>query len=583
MGESIPALFEMSKEKFNTRPAIEYFCLQKRQWITKNFVEINEDVDKAFLSLSSLDLSPQSRVGILSSTRPEWVVADIAIMKNLFVSVPIYQSNLSEQILYTIKDADIQVIFVENFFQLEKLRAVQKKTTLLKKIVLFDKINENLYPNEILWCDFLDLKVQPIPLPIIEKDSLASIVYTSGTTGEPKGAMITHDNLLYEAHVIDQLGVLSKEDVQLLFLPLAHIFARVLMVAWIRTGHLLCFSQGPDRVLDDMLQVRPTFMAAVPRLYEKVHSKVIQTAMEAGLLKRVLACFAFRQVKTISENYALPGYKLFLAQKLVFKKIGKTLKKKMGGRLRFFVSGGAPLSAEIATFFQLCGITICEGYGLSETTAATCLNLPWSLKIGTVGKPVPGTLVKTAKDGEILVKGRGVFKGFWQKPEETKDVFTKDGWFKTGDIGQIDADGFVKIIDRKKDIIVTSQGKNIAPQMLENLIKSLSPIIAHVVIIGDKKPYLTALISLDKPESLKLLKKEKDESLIKIVRERKIQDDVKKTMDTANKELASFEQIKRFHIINKEFTVGDELTPTLKVKRKVCQEKYHREIKLLYA
>lgn len=583
MGESIPALFNKSVQSFKKRPAFQYFCSQKQKWITKTFLEVSQLVTEASKGLDALNLPQEASIAILSSTRPEWVIADLAIMSHGAVSVPIYQSNLKAEVAFILRDAEVKAVFVENEDQLKKVREAQLINNALYKIIIFEKSDIDIKENELFWQDFLIKNNEAFLERRIDKNNLASIVYTSGTTGEPKGAMITHDNLLYEAHVIDQLGIVSEEDVQLIFLPFAHIFARVLEIAWVRTGHLLAFAQSPDKLIDNMGLIKPTFMAAVPRVYEKVYAQVLEKAQKESFIKKRLALWAISLSCHFDDQNILSTEK-FLAKKLVLNKIKRNLTKKLGGRLRFFVSGGAPLSAQIANFFHSLDIIICEGYGLTETTAATSLNLPWALKIGTVGKAVPGTLIKIDSDGEILVKGRGVFKGFYKNKEESDKVFTKDGWFKTGDIGILDDEGFLKIIDRKKEIIVTSQGKNIAPQRVENIIKAKTPLIAHVVVIGDKRPYLVALISLEKNNALKFLGHEKDNiSMLEISSDNRIWQEVKNAVTKANETLASFEQIKRFHIVSKEFLVGQELTATLKVKRKDCEERYHREIAVLYA
>lgn len=581
MSESVVSLFDESVKRFNKRPCIQYFCTKQNKWLIKNWQDLSKDINKVANALKTLGAKAEDRIAILSMTRPEWVMADIAILKNASVVVPIYHSSLVDQISYILADAKANIIFVENEEQLEKVR--QAKTNDIK-IIIFDPITIPLKENESYFRDCLDHE-DSFESPSIEPKAVASLVYTSGTTGEPKGSMISHDNLLYEAQVIEKLGLVSSEDVQLIFLPLAHIFARVLELAWIRTGHLLAFAQSVEKVIDDMAVIKPTFMAGVPRIFEKVRAKVIEKALSASLIKRKIAELAFLEAQRLAKNPE-EGIQTAIAKKLVFDKIGKTLKERFGGRLRFLVSGGAQLGAEVFTFFKLSGITICEGYGLTETTAATCLSLPWAMRQGSVGRPVPGTELRIANDGEILVRGRGVFLGFWQNPEATKEVLDSDGWFHTGDIGEIDSEGFVRIIDRKKDIIVTSQGKNISPQRVENLIKSKNPVIAHVVVIGERKPYLTALIALDRINAAHVAFPGKDPNLVTLLQlsaHQAIFLEVKNAIAWANASLASFEQIKRFHILDCEFEVGVHLTPTLKVKRKYCADKFKNEIKVLYA
>ncbi len=580
MSESVTSLFDASVAKFNERPAFQFFSRTKNAWCTMSWLEVSKTVARLANALKHLGLSKSDRVAIISETRPEWVICDIAIMKALGVVVPIYHSSLSDQVSYILTDSAAKIVFVENASQLKKVREVDGLN--LQRVIVFDDINEPLLANEVYFEDLIKTENDHFVGAKLDKDDLASLVYTSGTTGEPKGAMMTHDNFLYEAQVIERLGVLTKDDVQLLFLPLAHIFARVLEVAWIQTGHLLAFAQSVDAIVDNMAVIRPTFMAGVPRIFEKVRAKVIDKAQSSPGIKGRIAKFAFHQAGVLAKNPKARGLKLCISKKLVFDKIGRELKSKFGGRIRFFVSGGAQLSSEVATFFSLCGITLCEGYGLTETTAATCLNLPWALRYGTVGKALPGTEVKLAEDGEILVRGRGVFKGFFNRETETKEVFDAAGWFHTGDIGSIDGDGYVKIIDRKKDIIITSQGKNIAPARVENLVKAKSPMIAQVVVVGDKRPYLTALVALDKANANAMVSPSQELSMSELSSNTAVFEEVKNAVARANAALASFEQIKRFHILDREFEVGKELTPTLKVKRKHAIKIFSKEVNGLY-
>ncbi|MCA9507877.1 MAG: long-chain fatty acid--CoA ligase [Myxococcales bacterium] len=585
MSESLISLFDDSVARFHKRPAIQYFCTKNNKWVVRNWQELSADVARLANALKAASVTAGQRVALLSLTRPEWVIADLAIIKTGAIVVPIYHSSLTDQVSYILSDAGVKVIFVENQNQLDKLRALQGADSQLDLVIIFDKVEGELRQNELYYQNFVENQADEFESISVEKDAIASLVYTSGTTGEPKGAMISHDNILYEAHVIDKLGIINEEDVQMLFLPLAHIFARVLEYAWIRTGHLLAFAQSIDKLMDDMAVVRPTFMAGVPRIYEKIRAKIIETALASSGIKKLIAQGALHEADKLALGGESGGWKLFLAKKLVFDKIGKSLQAKFGNRLRFLISGGAQLAPEVSTFFQLCGVVLCEGYGLTETTAATCLNLPWALRHGTVGRPLPGCDVRLSDEKEIIVRGRGVFLGFWGKAEQTKEVLGQDGWFKTGDIGEIDKDGFVKIVDRKKDIIVTSQGKNIAPQRVENLIKSKSPSIAHVVVIGDKRPYLTALVALDKANAAQLAFSDASHNILlsELAAHANVYQEVKNAIAQANNSLANFEQIKRFYILDREFEVGKQLTPTLKVKRKACAEEFKAEIKVLYA
>lgn len=583
MSESISSLFDSSVKNFGKRPAIQAFCSKTNKWASTNWQELSKKVAQVANAIEAELLEKQSRVAILSLTRPEWVMADLATIRTGNIVVPIYHSSLADQISYIFNDANIAMAFVENEEQLKKIRELEQPVA---KVIVFDKVSGPLLPNEIYFEDFIYKQNNQHQAYPAAKNDIASLVYTSGTTGEPKGAMISHDNFLYEAQVIDKLGIISEEDVQLIFLPLAHIFARVLQFAWIRTGHTLAFAQSIDKIVDNMAELKPTFMAGVPRIFEKIRAKVIEQALSAKGAKKLLAQMAFKEAEKLAANEKYQSLLLTMAKKLVFSKIGKTLNKKFGNRLRFLISGGAQLAPEVSCFFSLAGIILCEGYGLTETTAATCLNLPWANKNGSVGRALPGIDLRLSEDKEIMVRGRGVFLGFWGKDEQTKEVLSEDGWFRTGDIGEIDENGFVTIIDRKKDIIVTSQGKNISPQRVENLIKSKSPSIAHVVVVGDKKPYLTALIALDAANAKALAMSDQVNNGIKLrelAANATVYQEVKNAIAQANLSLANFEQIKRFYILDREFEIGKELTPTLKVKRKACAEEFKAEIKVLYA
>lgn len=582
MSESITSLFDESVAQFKTRGAFQFFSQKTKSWGTMSWEEVAKIVNKLAHALKNAGVKKSDRIAIISETRPEWIMTDLGILKAHGVVVPIYQSSLSDQVSYILADAEAKIVFAENDAQVKKIRETQKLGMSIDKVIVFDQISGGLAPNEVYFEEFIAKEPETFTDPAPSKEDIASLVYTSGTTGEPKGAMVTHDNFLYEALVIERLGILSEHDIQLLFLPLAHIFARVLAIAWIRTGHLLAFAQSPDALVDNMGVVQPTFMAGVPRIFEKVRAKVVEKALASGGIKARIARMAFHEASLWAKDAKHTGIKLCLAKNLVFKKIGRELNARFGGRLRFFVSGGAPLSSEVAAFFTLANVVLCEGYGLTETTAATCLNLPSAMRRGTVGKAVTGTEVKLDVDGEILVRGRGVFKGYWKKEPDTREVLGLDGWFRTGDIGAIDHDGYVKIVDRKKDIIVTSQGKNVAPARVENAIKSKSPVIAQVVVIGDKKPYLTALIALDHASAKALVSSQREPTVGELATHTEIFDEVKRAIDQANVSLASFEQIKRFHIVDREFEIGKELTPTLKVKRKYAIKEFANEVNALY-
>lgn len=533
---------------------------ESNQWAEITWSQLLDKVHAVASKLIELGIGPGDRVVILSKTRLEWVLADLGILAAGGCTVPIYHSSIQQDASYIYQNCGAKLAIAEDALQASKLPGSQ--------VLLIDQI----------FADTLKLAEIEKRAGQLKESDWATIIYTSGTTGTPKGACLTHDNLLYEAEAIEKIELLSSQDTQLMFLPLAHVFAKVMLIAWLRTGHVLCFAESIEKAVDNMKEIRPTLMAAVPRVYEKVYSRVISKARTPGGLKKFLVNWALEKQKQPA------GLQWKIAQKLVFTKISHGLRETFGGRLRFFISGGAPLNPEIAQFFSHAGVTILEGWGLTETTAATCVNLPNENRIGTVGKPLPGTELKMAEDGEICVRGRGVFKQYWDLPEETDAVLSADGWFKTGDIGVIESGGFLRITDRKKDIIVTAGGKKIAPQKLENGLKSMSSMISQVLVVGDQKPYLVALITLDELVLTGFAKRKRMTGNIAAwVQHGEVVQKIQHAVKALNETLASFEQIKKFKILEHDFEIGAELTPTLKVKRAYCLTQFASEIRTLYS
>ncbi len=584
MVQSVFDLFQHTCSQLGNQVAARH--KSQGRWQDVTWSDLERDVKKVAAALIALEVGYGDRVAIISKTRLEWVVADLAILGIGACTVPVYPSSLPQDIGYILQDAGTHVVIVEDKEQLAKLTQVLSDVHVVKHIVCIDDVESSGNSKAVNWIDFLHMgEVKEFQKDVVRRgkllraEHLATIVYTSGTTGDPKGAMLMHSNLLYEAYAIEKLGILGANDVQLIFLPLAHIFARVLEMAWLKTGHVLVFAESIEKAVENMAETRPTLMAAVPRIYEKVQARVVSNALAAGGVKAKLAAWAFtlgeHAAKAESEGKSANSLAWKLAKRLVFSKIAKSLKERFGGELRLFISGGAPLAREITYFFKYCGVTICEGYGLTETSAATCLNLPQNVHIGTVGRPLPGTEIQIADDGEILVRGPGVFQGYWNKPKETKEALTAQGWFHTGDIGVLDREKFLRITDRKKDIIVTAGGKNIAPQKIENTLKSKSPLISQVVVHGDQRRFLSALVTLDEAALTGFAKHHKISGDYEaLVKSSAIHEAVEESIRSMNAELPSYEQIKKFVILDHDLVVGEELTPTLKVKRAVCNRKY---------
>lgn len=548
--------------------------------------------------LLELGVEPGARVNILANTSIHWMLADLGVLSIGAETVPIYQSSLASECAFIIENCGGSVVFAENRGQLDKLLEQRPKLGSVRKVVVMsgetDGTDWTIGWEELVAKGQAALeKNRPVIAErsgALTEESILTLIYTSGTTGQPKGVILTHDNIMSVSQAALDIELISHEDIELLFLPMAHVFAKLLEVVWIMAGHEMVIDPEVTRITANMAEVRPTLMASVPRIFEKVYAKVVSGGLEPGGVKAKL----FRWALDVNDRYAqakidrrpVPaGLELQrkLARKLVFSKVHAKLSATFGGRLKFFISGGAPLPKKMAFFFSAADVTILEGYGLTETSAATCVNRPGRNVIGSVGSPLPGNEVKIADDGEILIKGPGVMKGYWNRPEATAEVLLPGGWFATGDIGEIDGDGNVIITDRKKDIIVTAGGKNIAPQNIENAVKSANPLISQVVVHGDKRKFLVALITLE-PEAAKKLAADHgvEGDYAAICRSEVARTAIQDTIDRVNAQLARFETIKAFKILEKDFEIGHELTHTLKVKRKVCMKKYGEILDAFY-
>ena len=561
------------------------------QWQTQSWAELGAEVEKVSAALLAIGLEPLSRVSIISNTRLEWVTADLGILGAGCTTVPIYQSSTADDMQYIINDAEVVAAFVENAAQVQKLKEIKSQIPNVKQIISFDAVEDNEDGWVLTWSELVARGTAELDgvreslearMSDASPDDLLTLVYTSGTTGRPKGVMITHDNMVYEAGAIEQIGIITPADVQLLFLPLAHIFAKVLEVTWIKLAHEMAFAESIEKVVPNMAEVKPTFMASVPRIFEKVYAKVVSGATSQSGIKGKLARWAFSKeaeattLERAGKKAGGLGWKL--AQKLVISKVKVKLSDLFGGRLKFFISGGAPLPPDIAYFFKHSGVMILEGYGLTETSAATCVNLPDKLKLGTVGPVLPGTEVRIAEDEEIMIRGRGVFKGYWNRPEATAEALEEDGWFHSGDLGSFDGP-FLKITGRKKDLIITAGGKNIAPQNIESKIKSSNPIIGQVVLHGDRRKFLSAVVTIDEAAVLEwAAQRGLSSEYTELTQSPEVYASIDDTFKVVNQELARYETVKKFKVLSEDFSIeGGELTPSLKVKRNVV-EKRHMDI-----
>ncbi len=549
--------------------------------------------------LVELGVVPGDRIGVFGTTREEWIISDVAILYAGAVTVPVYGSLIGDQAAYILDHAEVKVLFAEDAsYVLRVLDAAAESIARISHIVLFSG-DASALPDDVAtkcrtWKAALarapkadDEKAIDLRLAAQEPGDLATIVYTSGTTGPPKGAMLTHGNFTFETTAVLAAVEISQEDEAILFLPMAHIFAKVLVAVQMRVGFPVAFAESVAKTLDNVAEINPTIFPSVPRLYEKIHAVASDKVAAAGGLTKTIFDWSLgvgKEAARVRANGEPMGMMLRLRYALAKRLVLDRIKARFGSRIRFAICGGAPLAEELCVWFHGAGIEIYEGYGLTETTAASNITHPGALRFGTVGRAMVGVDVKLAPDGEVLIRGGNVMKGYYKKPEETKAVMDEEGFFASGDIGVIDADGYLKITDRKKDILVTAGGKNVAPQNIENLLKQ-APMVSQVVVLGDNKPYLVALVTLD-PDAATRFAKEggKSDDLSKLATDPDAIAKVQAEIDTVNAKLSQYETIKKFVILPKDFSIeSGELTPTLKVKRKVVAERYQAEVAALYA
>ena len=523
------------------------------------------------------------RVAILSENRPEWMIADFACVCSGIIDVPIYSTLTADQTGYLLAHSGARVAFVSTIEQLRKVQSIQPQTSVEKIVVMDDVAEINVIPmwsilNESSHEEDAAFNEQAHK---IQSDDIATLIYTSGTTGTSKGVMLSHGNLTSNAVTASENAVWIGGELYLSFLPLAHVTARHLDYVCFYNGITIAYCPFFDQLPQMFQEIKPTIIVSVPRVYEKVRQEIERKAA-FGIKKKILdwALQVGEQHKReIMEGKrpTSPAWKL--AERLVYSKV----RKSFGGGARVYYSGGAPLGQDMAEWFCCMGVPICEGYGLTETSPVISVNRPGGFKIGSVGRPYENLQVKIADDGEILVKGPTVFKGYWNMLEETKAAFT-DGWFKTGDIGQIDAEGFLSVTDRKKDLIKTSGGKFIAPQPIENALKA-NVLVAQAAVIGDKRKYASVIISPHFPllEDWARANGVTFNSNQELVHHPKVRELYRGIVEDLNKKLAQFETIKKIIIVPDEFTVaGGEITPTLKLKRRIIETKYKQQIDELY-
>ncbi len=595
---------------------------QQGVWRDVSWGEFKKYVDSLTTFLIKNGVSKGDKISILSDTRPEWCIADMAILSSGATTVGLYPTLSSSQIEYILNHSDSKMLFVENKEKLEKFLPISGKTQ-IRKVIIFDPsgLSDN---QDVLPLSKIIEKFQPDQdeieksISAINQDDIAVLVYTSGTTGNPKAAMISHGNIISFLSSFDDFAntlELSEDDISYHFLPMAHVAEHIAgFFGRINLGLPAAYATSIKAVVDEIREVKPTVFGAVPRIFEKAYARIREEVAKQPERRQKIFRWAENvgreYVRYMNEKKPIP-LSLKLKYALAYNLVLKRIREAFGGRVKYFITGAAPIPYEILEFMWACKLYIYEVYGLTEATVITHANTPVEFKLGTVGKPIKSVESKLAEDGEILIKGPTVFKGYYKDEKATKEAIDEEGWLHTGDIGELDKDGFLKIKDRKKHIIITSGGKNITPAEIENKVKAMDIIISQVHVHGDRRPYIVALITLNPSEALEFAIKEKilnddeikkarsvleelqekplsrpqglDELMIKIVKNEKVYERVSKAVQKANSELSRVENIRKFRILERDFYIEEgEITPTLKVRRKTIEEKYKHIFDQMY-
>jgi long-chain acyl-CoA synthetase len=569
-------LFEGTAKRRGEQAAVHH--KRNGKWEAVSWSELARRARNVADGLAAWGIKPGDRVAVLGETNLEWILADLGILGAGAITVTIYQSNLPHECQYIIEDSGAKLLLCDTAAQAAKINEVKGKLPALQGVVCAAGARPGGFERTLAQLEAAGAeygKANPAAhaarVAAIPVDAPASFIYTSGTTGNPKGVVLTHGNWSYEATTVATLDLVRPDDLVLMFLPMAHSFAKVIEAVWFGTGASCAFVESMEKIVDNAGEIRPTVMPSVPRIFEKAYNAVVSKGLATPGLKGKLFKLTMdgfdEWASGMEQGRDQPNWKFKLGRKLVFPKLALALKERFGGRMRHFVSGGAPLSAKINHFFSFCGLEILEGYGLTESSAGTFVNRPGKNTIGTVGPPVPGTVVKIAADGEILIKGPCIMKAYYNNPAATAEAL-QDGWLLTGDIGEVDAAGNLRITDRKKDIIVTAGGKNVAPQNLENELKTDS-LISQVMVHGDKRKFVSALITLNPETAVKWAAENGVPAGAPLHTDPRLLARLQQSVDALNARTPSYSSIKKFVVLPKDFTQETgELTPTLKLKRK---------------
>jgi long-chain acyl-CoA synthetase len=585
--KTLADLLPRSAEIYGSAPAVRF--KEGDEWVSRSFTEVGETVRSLSLGLIDLGVAKGDKVSILANTRAEWTYADFAALSAGATVVPIYQTNSPEECQYVLENSDAKVVVVEDGEQMEKIRKVRDRLPLLEQVIRMTGSSDDAISFEELAArgDARDPSEWEARWQTVAPDDICTFIYTSGTTGPPKGCVISHGNYRAMLDMVNENSVIQNEDLTYLYLPLAHSFALLIQLGSFDLGATLAYwERDPLRIMPNLAELKPTYFPSVPRIFEKIYTTATSAMDKEGGLKKAIFNWSIKigkRMRDVERSGRRPGFLLRRQYAFADEKVLSKIRALFGGNLRLAVSGAAPINPDILRFFDAAGVLVLEGWGMTETSTAATISTEEDFKIGTIGKPFPGCEVKIADDGEILVKGPNVFQGYYKNEEATRETIV-DGWLHTGDIGEIDEDGFIKITGRKKDIIITAGGKNITPANLEAEIKQ-HPLVSQCVVVGDRRPYLVALVTLDPEDAVAYAK---ENGLPEEPAQLATNDDVRKAIeahvDEVNEKFARVEQVKKIAILPEDLSQeGGELTPTLKVKRAVVTSKHEPEIEKLYA
>ena len=584
--KTIADLLPKSVVKYGSSQAV-MFKDDSSHWVSRSYDEVGETVKALSLGLIALGIDNGDKVAILGNTRPEWTYFDFAALTAGAIVVPIYQTNSAQECEYVLENSDAVAVIVEDEEQLEKIRAVRDRCPKLQHVIRMTGAGGGAVSTDELIKRGSGLKDADWQerYESVTPDDICTFIYTSGTTGPPKGCVISHGNYRAMLDMVVEKNVLGDDDeLTYLFLPLAHSFALLIQFGNFELGSSIAYwERDPLRIVPNLAEVKPTYFPSVPRIFEKIYTAATAAVEKEGGVKKKIFDWSvgvgkrYREAERAGGAGALLGAQHKLADRLVLEKI----RNLFGGNLRVAVTGAAPINPEILRFFDAAGVLVLEGWGMTETSTAATIATPDDFKFGTIGKPLPGVDIKIADDGEILVRGPNVFQGYYKNEEATNETLV-DGWLHTGDIGEVDTDGYLKITGRKKDIIITAGGKNITPANLEAEIKQ-HPLVSQCVVVGDRRPFLVCVVTLD-PEEAQKLASEKGLDVSTLHENGDVRASIQAHLDQINQKFARVEQVKKFEILSQDLSQeGGELTPTMKIKRNVVADKYSAEIESLYS